>query len=152
MKLVFDFPRKGVEPNLKEINDFLERVDLKNKSFRRFGVYFEDITNRNGRKSDKGEAVKKYLLTFRFFESRKEEKANCRIEIKQGCFDLNVPAEKIALKKIEIDVCLLSYIAALNLQSVRFSVEGDLLSVRVELDDSYQELINNHRELIFPKQ
>lgn len=152
MKLVFDFPRKGVKPNLKEINEFLEGVDLTNKSFRRFGVYFEDITDENERKSSKEGIRKRYLLKFKFFETRKEEKEDCKIEIKQDWFDINVPADKVALKKIETDVCLLSYIAALSLQNVRFSVDGDFLSVRIELDDSYQELIKNHRELIFPKQ
>lgn len=152
MKLVFDFPRKGVEPNLEGINEFLNQVDLVNKSFRRFGVYFEDVTDKSGRKSDEGKAEKKYNLTFKFFESKKREKTDCRIEIKQGWFDLGVSAEKAAFEKIKRDVYFLSYIAALSLQSVKFSSDEEFLNVTVELDDCYQKLINAHKKLIFPKQ
>ncbi len=151
MKLVFDFPRKGVEPNLKGINEFFNEVDLINKSFRRFGVYFEDVTNKSGHKSGKGESEKKYNLIFKFFESKKREKTECRIEIEQGWFDLGVSAEKTAFEKIKRDVYFLSYIAALSLQSVKFSTDEEYLNVTVELDDSLQKLINAHKKLIFPK-
>lgn len=152
MKLVFDFPRKDVEPNLKDINEFLNKVDLINKPFRRFGVYFEDVTDKSKQKSGKGEAAKKYILIFKFFETRKKDKADCKIEIEQGWFDFDVPAEKAAFEKFKRDVYFLSYIAALSLQSVKFSTDEEFLNVTVELDDCYQKLINTHRKLIFPKQ
>lgn len=150
MKLVFDFPRKGVTPKLKDINEFLSNTDLASGKVRKFGVYRRMIGVRE-KKSEK-----QYLLQFKFFENVEEENKKSkeikdfRIEINQGYFNTNEANKKQALEKLERDVCILSYIASLDLESVEFSVNEDLLSVKVELNDLYQIAINRYKELILP--
>lgn len=142
MKLIFEFPHKGIIPDVGAINEFLSKTDLTNKSSRHFGVYRRKIAGEIGHEG------KQILLNFKFFDNDRKEKKEYEIKINLGYFRKDVAEEKKALKKFKRDICLLSYVAALSLQSVKFSIDGDFLAVRVELDDSYQEIINTHKKLI----
>lgn len=151
MELVFKFPRRNTELNLTEVNKFLsEKASLSASRSRAFGVYlksFADVSKENPEKVKN--APKHYQLKFKFFDLDGKEVKSLTFKINQGYFDLQSEKDLKTYERIKRNVCLLSFVAALDLQNVDFSATNDTLCISVELDDSFEEHVNRHKDLFF---